>query len=254
MKIISWNVNGIRAVLARGFVQIVTKTDGDIFCIQETKAHPEQVDMQLSQYPYRFWSTPTAKKGYAGTAIFSKIKPKDITYGIGIKEHDQEGRVITVEFDTFFLVNVYVPNSGRGLPRLKYRERWDHDFLQHLRNLEKKKVVIVCGDFNVAHTEKDLANPKTNYNKTAGYTQVEIDGFQSVLDAGFIDTFREFVKERGYYTFWSYMFNARKKNIGWRIDYFLISKALRSKLKKAFILPDVMGSDHCPVGIEIQTG
>ncbi len=252
MKIISWNVNGIRAILAREFIPLIKKIDGDIFCIQETKAHPEQVDMQLVQYPHHFWSTPTAKKGYAGTALFSKIKPKNVTYGVGIKEHDQEGRVITAEFNTFFLVNAYVPNSGRGLPRLEYRKTWDHDFVAYLKKIGGKKPVIVCGDFNVAHTEKDLANPKSNYNKTAGFTQVEIDGFEMLLKAGFIDSFREFVKDTGHYTFWSYMFNARKKNIGWRIDYFLISKVLRPKLKKAFILPDAMGSDHCPVGIEID--
>lgn len=252
MKIISWNVNGIRAVLKHGFITSVKKYDGDILCIQETKAHRDQVDIGLPMYPHVSWSSPTAKKGYAGTAIFSKIKPLHVTEGLGTKEHDQEGRVLTAEFDHFYVVNVYVPNSGRGLPRLKYRSQWDADFLAYLKKIEQKKPVIVCGDFNVAHTRIDLANPDTNYNKTAGFTQVEIDGFEKIIKTGFIDTFREFVKEGGQYSFWSYMFNARKKNIGWRIDYFLISPTLRPRLKKAFILSDVIGSDHCPVGIEIS--
>lgn len=251
MKILSWNVNGIRSVLKKGFVDIAKKSDANIFCIQETKAHPDQVDTNLPMFGHHFWSS-AEKKGYAGTAVFSKIKPLRVNEGMNTPEHNSEGRLLTIEFDAFFLVNVYVPNSGRELIRLKYREKWDNDFLAYLKDIEKKKPVIVCGDFNVAQTAKDLANPEANYNKTAGYTQKEIDGFERLIRAGFIDTFREFNTDKGQYTFWSYMFNARKKNIGWRIDYFLISASLRKKLKSAFILNNVMGSDHCPVGIDIN--
>lgn len=251
MKIISWNVNGIRAVLKKGFLTFVEKENPDIICIQETKAHPHQVDTKLENYPHHFWNS-AEKKGYAGTAIFCKQKPMSVQYGIGSKEHDQEGRAITIELEKYYLVTVYVPNSGRGLPRLQYRQHWDADFLTFLKKLEQKKLVIICGDFNVAHTPLDLANPKSNYNKTAGFTQVEIDGFNHLVKAGFIDTFREFTKDGGHYTFWSQMFNARAKNVGWRIDYFLISPAVRPQLEKAFILPTVMGSDHCPVGIIVK--
>ncbi len=252
VKIISWNVNGIRAVMKKGFFDFVNKEYPDFLCIQETKAHPDQVDKKLSQYSYHFWNS-AEKKGYAGTAIFSKIEPVSVHYNFGEKEnHKDEGRIITLEFKDFYLVNVYVPNSGRGLDRLRYRKEWDKLFLHYVKNLEKKKSVIICGDLNVAHTEIDLANPKENYNKTAGFTQVEIDGFEDLLKAGYIDSFREFNKDKGHYTFWSYMFNARKKNIGWRIDYFLVSEKLRDRLKEAFILPKVMGSDHCPVGVEMN--
>ncbi|MEW5897324.1 MAG: exodeoxyribonuclease III [Nanoarchaeota archaeon] len=251
MKLISWNVNGIRACIAKNCLCFIEKEDPDIFCIQETKAHPEQVDKTLSQYEHRFWNS-AEKKGYSGTAVFSKIKPLDVTYGMDVKEHDKEGRIITAEFKEFYLVNVYVPNSGRGLLKLKYRERWDADFLSYLKKLEKKKHVIACGDFNVAHTEIDLANPGENYNRTAGYTQIEIDGIDKLIKSGFTDSFREFNSKPGNYTFWSYMFNARKKNIGWRIDYFLLSEKLKPKLKKAFILSEIMGSDHCPIGIELE--
>ena len=255
MKLISWNVNGIRACIKKKCLDPIPKLNPDIFCIQETKAHPDQVDTSLKDFPlesfpYRYWNA-AEKAGYAGTAIFSKTKPLQVTNDMNQKEHDKEGRIIAAEFADFFLVTVYVPNSGRELVRLKYRQEWDRDFLHYLKQLEKKKPVIVCGDFNVAHTEIDLKNPKSNYNKTAGYMQEEIDGFQRFVDAGFMDTFREFHKEGENYTFWSNMFGARGKNIGWRIDYFLISSALRSKLKTAFILPKIMGSDHCPVGIEI---
>lgn len=250
MKILSWNVNGIRAMLKKDFVNEVKKLNPDILCIQETKAHPDQVDEKLTMYKHHFWSA-AEKKGYAGTAIFSKHKPIKVHYGIGVKKHDNEGRVITLELEKFYLVNAYVPNSGNGLVRLSYRKTWDKDFLKYLKKLEKKKPVVVCGDLNVAHTEIDLKNPKPNYNKTAGYTQTEIDGFDNFVNAGFVDTFREFVKEGGHYSFWSYRFNARKKNIGWRIDYFLVSKKLKSKVKDSFILSKVMGSDHCPVGVKI---
>ncbi len=253
LKIISWNVNGIRAVLNKGFLDFVKKEEPDILCVQETKAHPDQLDKMLSQYEHHFWNS-AEKKGYAGTAVFSRIKPISVTYGEdGAKEnHKGEGRIITLEYEHFYLVNVYVPNSGRGLPRLKYRQEWDEKFLKHLKHLEKNKPVIVCGDFNVAHSEIDLANPKENYNKTAGYTQIEIDGFENLIKSGFIDSFREFNQQGGNYTYWSYMFNARKKNIGWRIDYFLLSHSLKNQLKEAFILSKVMGSDHCPIGIELK--
>lgn len=251
MKLISWNVNGIRSILKKGFLDFVKKENPDIICIQETKAHFEQVDKMLDDYPHHFWNS-SQRAGYAGVAIFSKIKPEAVVYGMGMKEHDQEGRILTAEFEKYFLVTVYVPNSGRDLPRLPYRQQWDKDFLKYLKGLETSKPVIVCGDFNVAHTEIDLANPKSNYNKTAGYTQVEIDGFTHLIKAGFIDTLREFHPEPGQYTFWSYMFNARAKNIGWRIDYFLISANLRKKLQDAFILPAINGSDHCPIGMVIH--
>lgn len=254
LKIISWNVNGIRAAMKNGFSHAMKQINPDILCIQETKAHPEQVDELLTEFPHHYWNS-AEKKGYAGTGIFSKIKPLSVSYGLehtSTDEEDKEGRILTLEFKDYYLVTVYTPNSQRGLLRLKYREQWDKDFLLFLKKLEKTKPVIVCGDLNVAHTEIDLANPKSNYNKTAGYTQVEIDGFNNLLSAGFIDTFREFHKESEQYSWWSYMFNARPKNIGWRIDYFLISKALRPKLKDAFILQEIHGSDHCPVGIELK--
>ena len=250
MKILSWNVNGIRACVKKKCLDPLTEINPEIFCIQETKAHPDQVDKILTQFEYHYWNA-AEKAGYAGTAVFSKIKPLSVSYGLGIKEHDQEGRAITLEFTDFFLVNVYVPNSGRGLPRLQYRKTWDADFLLYLKTLEKKKPVVVCGDMNVAHTEIDLANPKENYNKTAGYTQVEIDGFDHLQHAGFIDSFREFTKGPGHYSYWGQWNNLRARNIGWRIDYFLISLSLRPRLKEAFILPKVMGSDHCPVGIVV---
>lgn len=251
MKLISWNVNGIRACLRKECLKFLDKENPDIFCIQETKAHPDQVDELLHDYKHRFWNS-AEKKGYSGTAIFSKIKPLSVAYDMTIKEHDKEGRVIAAEFENFFLVTVYTPNSGVELRRLKYRQKWDKDFFAYLKKLEEKKSVIVCGDLNVAHTEIDLANPHGNYNKTAGYTQIEIDGLQRYLDNGLFDSFREFNKEPGQYSYWSYRFNARMKNIGWRIDYFLLSKSLRNKLKRAFILKEVIGSDHCPIGIVLD--
>lgn len=260
IKILSWNVNGIRAVMNKGFGSFVQKENPAILCIQETKAHPEQVDVMLKQYPYHYWNA-AEKAGYAGTATFSQLQPLRVAQGMGKKEHDAEGRILTLEFKEFHLVNVYVPNSGRGLPRLKYRAEWDRDFRSYLKKLDAQKPLVVCGDFNVAHTSIDLANPKENYNKTAGYTQVEIDGFSALLNTGsglpnagrsFVDTFRHFHTEPGNYTFWSYMFNARKKNIGWRIDYVLVSRRLLPKIKDAFILPEVMGSDHCPVGVRLN--
>ena len=249
MKLISWNVNGIRAVIKKGFYDFIETYNPDILCIQETKAHPEQVDLILSDYPYQYWNS-AEKKGYSGTAIFSKVEPLSIDYDMGIKKHDLEGRVITAEFTDYFLVTVYTPNSKRELLRLDYRQKeWDVDFLKHLKALEKKKPVVFCGDLNVAHKEIDLKNPKTN-RRNAGFTDEERMGFDNYVNAGFIDTFREFEKGEGHYTWWSYMFQARSKNIGWRIDYFCISKALRSILKDAYILKDVMGSDHAPVVME----
>lgn len=250
MKIISWNVNGIRAVLKKGFLDFVSSENPDVLCVQETKAHPDQVDIALSKYEHHFWNS-AEKKGYSGTAVFSKIKPVQVNYGMGVEEHDKEGRIISLEFDSFFLVNVYTPNSQRGLTRLKYRQKWDSDFLKYIKNLEKKKPVVVCGDLNVAHKEIDLKNPGSN-RKNAGFTDEERAGFSKHLDSGFIDTFREFNQEPGNYTWWSYMFNARQNNVGWRIDYFIISKKFRKNLEKAFILPKIMGSDHCPVGIIIK--
>jgi len=244
MKFVSWNVNGIRAVLGKGFADFIKEEDPDVLCVQETKAHPEQVDMHFPQYEI-YWNS-AVKKGYSGTAILTKKKPLKVVNGIGQDEHDQEGRVITAEYADYYLVNCYTPNSQRGLNRLQYRtEEWDVAFLKHVRKLEKKKPVIFCGDLNVAHKEIDLANPKTN-TKNAGFTPEERARFDKIVAAGFLDTFREFHEEGGHYTWWSYMNNARPRNIGWRIDYFCISPALRPKLKDAYILPDVMGSDHCP--------
>ena len=250
MKLISWNVNGIRAILKKGFLEFVKKENPDIMCIQETKAHPDQVDDMLKQYEHHYWNS-AEKKGYSGTAIFSKEKPISVIYGDGPMD-DNEGRVITAEFEKFIVVNVYTPNSKRGLVGLDRRAKWDVAFHKFIEELNEKKPVIVCGDLNVAHTEIDLANPKPNYNKNAGYTQVEIDGLNKHLDSGFIDSFREFNKDPGQYTWWSYMFNARVKNIGWRIDYFLVSKKLKSKLKSSEILSKVLGSDHCPISLEIN--
>ena len=251
VKIISWNVNGIRAVIPRGFAEIVKKINPDILCLQETKAHPDQVDKILKEFEHHYWNS-AEKKGYSGTAVFSKIKPLSVMYGVDKENHKGEGRIICLEFENFYLVTVYTPNSGRGLTRLSYRKEWDQKFLRYILSLENKKPVIFCGDLNVAHTELDLANPNSNYNKTAGYTQAEIDGFQKYIDHGFIDSFREFNQEPGQYTYWGFWNNLRKRNIGWRIDYFLISRKLRPKLKDSFILSLILGSDHCPVGIELK--
>jgi len=249
MKLISFNVNGIRAILKKDFSKDVKEMNPDVLCLQETKAHPDQVDALLGEYEHHYWNS-AKKKGYSGTAVFSKVKPISVRYDIGVEEHDHEGRVITVEFEKFFLVNVYTPNSGRGLVRLDYRGTWDKAFRKYVLSLDKP--VVICGDLNVAHTEIDLKNPKSNYDKTAGYTQKEIDGLQAHLDAGFVDTFREFDKSPEKYTYWSYMFNARSKGIGWRIDYFLVSKSFMKHVKDSFILDKVMGSDHCPVGVVVN--
>tara|TARA_Y100001935_G_scaffold60384_1_gene50598 strand:+ start:11111 stop:11869 length:759 start_codon:yes stop_codon:yes gene_type:complete len=250
MKFISWNVNGIRAVIKKGFYDFVENYNPDILCLQEIKANKEQVDLKLDSYPYQYWNS-AEKKGYSGTSIFSKIKPINEMYGIGIEEHDQEGRVITLEFEDYYLVTVYTPNSKRELLRLEYRQRWDSDFLKFVKSLESKKPVIFCGDLNVAHKEIDLKNPKTNH-RNPGFTDEERSSFDNIVNAGFIDTFREFNNDGGHYTWWSYMFQARQKDIGWRIDYFCISESLKSYLKDAYILKDVLGSDHAPVVLEIN--
>ncbi|MBP7582844.1 MAG: exodeoxyribonuclease III [Spirochaetes bacterium] len=251
MKIISWNVNGLRAVLKKGFPDFLASENPDIICLQEIKALPEQVDIDLPGHPHHFWN-PAARKGYSGTAVFAKEAPLSHTTGIGIEKHDGEGRVITLELANFFLVNIYVPNAQRGLERLDYRTKeWNVDLLKYLKKLEKKKPVVFCGDLNVAHREIDLANPKSNANN-AGFTTQERAGFDAIIEAGFIDTFREFTKEGGHYTWWSFMGRAREKNVGWRIDYFLISPALRPALKKSYILPGVTGSDHAPIVLEID--
>lgn len=249
MKFVSWNVNGIRAVMKKGFLDFVHECKPDILCLQESKAHKEQVDLDLK--PYRDFWNPAVKKGYSGTVIFTKREPVDVKLGMGVPDHDQEGRVITAEFDDFFLVNVYTPNSKRELLRLDYRTReWDVAFLKYLKKLEKKKPVIFCGDLNVAHREIDIARPKDN-RRNPGFTDEERESFSRILESGFIDTFREFTKDGGHYSWWSYMGRAREKNVGWRIDYFCISRALRPRLEGASILPEVQGSDHCPVVMEL---
>jgi exodeoxyribonuclease III len=250
VKLISWNVNGLRAVLKKNFLDYLAKEDPDILCLQETKCTPDDVEQLWPATFTTYWNT-AQKKGYSGTAIFTKERPLSVSLGIDCPEHDMEGRVITAEYPDFYLVNVYVPNSKRELTRLAYRQQWDCDFLSYLKNLEKKKPVIFCGDLNVAHTEIDLANPKANV-KNHGFTPEERAGFSTVIKAGFIDTFREFEKGGGHYSWWSPMGGARKRNVGWRIDYFLISAALRPRLKRAFIQPNIPGSDHCPVGVELS--
>ena len=249
-KIISWNVNGIRAVQKKGFDHFIKQENPDIICIQETKAHPDQVNIGLDDYKYKYWNS-AQKKGYSGTAIFSKIKPIEVEYNLNIDKHDNEGRVITLYFNNYNLVTVYTPNSKRDLSRLNYRQKeWDIDFLKFLKKLENDNPVIFCGDLNVAHKEIDLTNPKTN-KRNAGFTDEERGGFDNYINADFIDTFREFNNEEGHYTWWSYMFNSRARNVGWRIDYFCISKILKQKIKNSYILPEIMGSDHAPVVLEI---
>ncbi len=250
MKLISWNVNGLRAVLKKNFLEFLAAEKPDVLCLQETKCTPDQVEQLWPASYTTFWNC-AEKKGYSGTAIFTKERPLKVTPHIGVIEHDNEGRVLTAEYTDFFLVNVYVPNSKRELTRLAYRQQWDKDFLAYLKKLEKKKPIIWCGDLNVAHTEIDLSNPKANV-KNHGFTPEERAGFDAVVKAGFVDTFREFEKSGGHYTWWSPMSNARARNIGWRLDYFLISQSLRPQLKRATILPQVMGSDHCPVLIELK--
>ena len=250
MKFISWNVNGIRACLTKGFMDFFNEADADIFCLQETKLQEGQHDLDLPGY-HQYWNY-AEKKGYSGTALFTKKEPISVTYGIGVEEHDHEGRVITAEFEDFYFITVYVPNSKQELERLDYREVWEADFLKYIKKLEKKKPVIYCGDLNVAHEEIDLKNPKTNHNN-AGFTDRERACFSTVLENGFIDTFRYFYPDfKDAYSWWSYRFHAREKNAGWRIDYFIVSGALKDRLKSAGIHAEVMGSDHCPVELEIN--
>ena len=250
MKLISWNVNGLRACVDKGFLDFFRDADADIFCLQETKLQQGQINLELPGY-YQYWNY-AQKKGYSGTAIFTKKEPISVFYGIGIEKHDQEGRVITLEFDRFYMITVYTPNSQDELKRLDYRMEWEDDFLKYLKNLEQKKPVIVCGDLNVAHKEIDLKNPKTN-RKNAGFTDEERNKLSVLLDSGFTDTFRYFYPDlEGAYSWWSYRFKAREKNAGWRIDYFLTSKVLNDCLKDAFIYKDIFGSDHCPVGLIIE--
>lgn len=249
MKLISWNVNGLRAVLKKNFLEFLADENPDVLCLQETKCSPDDVE-QLWPASYATYWNCAEKKGYSGTAIFTRRRPLRVTNGMGLAEHDREGRVITAEYDDFFLVNVYTPNSKRGLERLPYRQEWDAAFLKFLKKLERTKPVVFCGDLNVAHTEIDLANPKANV-RNHGFTIEERNGFSALVRAGFVDTFREFEKGGGHYTWWSPLAGARARNVGWRIDYFLISAELRPRLKRAAILAQVTGSDHCPVMMEL---
>ena len=250
MKLISWNVNGIRACVGKGFLDYFKEADADVFCIQETKMQAGQLELDLDSYE-QYWNY-AQRKGYSGTAIFTKKKPLSVSYGIGIEEHDTEGRVITLEFEDFYMITVYTPNSQNELARLDYRMEWEDAFLSYLKKLEENKPVIICGDLNVAHQEIDLKNPKTN-RKNAGFTDEERGKFQTLLDNGFIDTFRYFYPDQtGIYSWWSYRFQARAKNAGWRIDYFLVSDSLKDRLTDAKIHTDVMGSDHCPVELVLS--
>lgn len=250
LRFISWNVNGIRSVLKKGLLDFVAASRPDVLCLQEVRARPEQLaDVAWPNAFHRYWN-PAERAGYSGTATFSKVEPLEVHHGIGVRDHDSEGRVLTLEFADYFVVNCYTPNSQRELTRLGYRQQWDKAFLVFLRRLEKKKPVMFCGDINVAHTEIDLARPKQNV-RNHGFTIEERDGFSRIVKAGFIDTFREFEKAGGHYTWWSQMGGARARNVGWRIDYWMISPVLRPRLKRAWILKEVVGSDHCPVAIEL---
>jgi len=242
-------VNGIRACLTKGFEEVFKKMDADIFCLQETKCQPDQINLEFQGYT-SYWNS-AEKKGYSGTAIFTKQKPINVTYGIGIEEHDKEGRVITLEFEKFYMVDIYTPNSKRELERLEYRQIWEDEIRKYLLKLNETKPVIMCGDLNVAHKEIDLKNPKTNRHN-AGFTDEERNKMTELLDSGFTDTFRYLYPEKeNAYSWWSYMGHAREKNVGWRIDYFIVSKSIEKQIKEAKIYPEIMGSDHCPVGLEI---
>lgn len=252
MRLISWNVNGIRAVMKKEFMQSFADMAPDVLCLQETKAQDDQTFEALKEVEgYHIYTNSAERKGYSGTAIITKEAPISVTYDMGIAEHDTEGRVICAEYPTHYLVTVYTPNSGSGLKRLAYRQSWDTAFLTYLKELETRKPVIVCGDLNVAHKPLDLARPKQNYNKSAGYMQDEIDGIDNYIDAGLIDTFRHARGDEVKYSWWSYRAGARERNVGWRIDYFMVSAALLDSIKDADILCDVMGSDHCPVTLEM---
>ena len=250
MKMISWNVNGIRACVGKNFMDFFKEADADIFCIQESKMQEGQLQLELPGY-YQYWNY-AEKKGYSGTAIFAKKEPLSVAYGIGIEEHDHEGRVITLEYDNFYMVTVYTPNSQNELARLDYRMKWEDDFREYLKQLEQTKPVVVCGDMNVAHTEIDLKNPASNRGN-AGFSDEERESFGRLLDAGFTDSFRRLHPDAtGAYTWWSYMFNARANDAGWRIDYFLVSDRIADKITATPIYSDIQGSDHCPVGLEIE--
>ena len=254
MKLISWNVNGLRANITKGFETFFKQIDADIFCIQETKMQKEQIDITIQNIfkKYKQYWNSALKKGYSGTAVFSKKEPINVTYGIGIEEHDKEGRIITLEFEKFFLVNCYTPNSKKGLERLDYRMLWEDEIKKYLIRLDKIKPVIYCGDLNVAHEEIDLKNPKTN-RKSAGFTDEERNKMTELLKMGFTDTFRYLYPEKeNAYSWWSYMSNAREKNVGWRIDYFIVSKSIEIQIQDSMIYSEVLGSDHCPIGLEIK--
>lgn len=253
MHLVSWNVNGLRAVLKKDFLSILDDMDADVLCLQETKAQEDQVHEALDELKgYSVYAHSAVRKGYSGTAILSRHAPLEVSYGIGIEEHDQEGRVITADYGTFYLVTVYTPNSGSELKRLEYRQTWDQAFLAFVKKLEATQPVVICGDLNVAHREIDLARPKENYNKSAGYMQEEIDGIEALTQAGFCDTFRHHHPEEIRYSWWSYRAGARRRNVGWRIDYFLASRSLLPQTTAAGILTDVMGSDHCPVSLTLD--
>ncbi|HTJ52832.1 MAG TPA: exodeoxyribonuclease III [Cyclobacteriaceae bacterium] len=254
LHLVNWNVNGIRSIIKKDFIKDIKAMNPDVLCLQETKASFEEVKTVLELLPEytNYVNSSKARKGYSGTAIITRTAPINVTYDMNVEEHDQEGRVITAEYENYFLVTVYVPNSGEGLKRLDYREKWNAEFTSYIAGLNANKPVIVCGDLNVAHKEIDIARPKENYNKSAGYTQKEIDGFQEMLDRGFVDTFRHFHPEEVKYTYWNYMFNARTRNVGWRIDYFIASTRLIPNLKDALIYNEYMGSDHCPVAIKLE--
>ena len=250
MKLISWNVNGLRAVVNKGFIESFEKLNADIFCIQETKMQEGQLEINFDGY--KMFLNSAVRKGYSGTAIFTKIEPINISYGIGIEEHDQEGRVITLEFKNFYLVNCYTPNAQRELTRLEYRMKWEDDFREYLKKLDKSKPVILCGDLNVAHNEIDLKNPKSNRGN-AGFTDEERSQMTNLLNSGFVDSFRYLYPEKqDAYSWWSYMGRAREKNVGWRIDYFIVSEKIKDKIVDAKIYPEIMGSDHCPVELDVE--
>ena len=252
MKVVSFNVNGIRAITSKNFIQDMTEINPDVICLQETKADVEQVKLAVASLSsYEVFANAADKKGYSGTAILTKVKPISVVYDMGIDEHDHEGRIVAMEFEKCYVISVYVPNSGSELARLSYRQQWDADFLKYLKSLEESKPVVVCGDFNVAHTAIDLARSKENYNKAAGYMQEEIDGMNNFIAADFIDTFRYFYPNESKYSWWSYRAGAREKNVGWRIDYFLVSTSFISNINSASIHNEIHGSDHCPVAIEI---
>lgn len=253
MRLISWNVNGIRAAIKKDFLSSLQEMQPDVLCIQETKAQDEQVITALGEeHGYEVVPHSAERPGYSGTAMFSREKPLSVDFGLDIDQHDREGRVITAEFDGFFLVTVYTPNSGSELKRLEYREQWDRDFRKHVEQLEKKKPVVICGDLNVCHRPIDIARPKANYNKSAGYTQTEIDGLDHLLNAGYIDSFRHLHPDTVKYSWWSLRAGARARNVGWRLDYFLVSEKLADRIRKAEILNEVYGSDHCPVVLELD--